>query len=533
MSGYDSQKSFDVEPFSRAALVRLLTELSPANSPHEIEARNHVDYLHRYLQEIGAKTIVVERNYIDRDYLEDFAAYYVKCFKPYRKTCARLHFFQVEFTTDNFVALLEGSTAALQVQRLQQGYCGFVVVKPLPQTIIGRTCLRTYPASTSRAYPAARRFPAHLFGISLQVDSTLPFQEQDNVVAACATSALWSVFQATALEFQHELMTPVEITRAATEHFPAETRMIPNRSGLSTAMMAHAIRSVGLEPVLLSLSNDAGALRANLYAYLSGRIPLIMGVRLIDVTDPAQPRSIGYHAVAVTGYNLDPQPSTVPVAPDFYVKAFRMNKVYVHDDQVGPFARMDFDGVLVNLPDANGNLVPHESLSTSWPDDAGSKQNVRALPTLLLIPLYHKIRIPYEDVLASVYDFDGFLGINRKAIGSTVLPEIEWDIRISNVNEVKGSFWMGGTIDPKVRARWLTSSMPRFLWRATGTSGVAQVFDILFDATDIHTSNDIHAFICYDRTINDLLQILAKNTTLSSVPAGAAKILRWIEAEQD
>jgi hypothetical protein len=72
--------------------------------------------------------------------------------------------------------------------------------------------LKTYPQEAGRSFPATRRFTANLFGISLDIPQTLPFQEQDSIVAACATSALWSVLQATAKEFQHALLTPIEIT---------------------------------------------------------------------------------------------------------------------------------------------------------------------------------------------------------------------------------------------------------------------------------------------------------------------------------
>jgi hypothetical protein len=527
-------RTFDVYPYSLDTLLQLISGLSPLNSKEAIAAKAHSVYLDGYLREIRANTIVVEKEYIDKDYLEDFAAYYVKCFRDYPKTCSRLHFFEVEFNVDDFESLLAGSTARLKAQQLQQSYCGFVVIKPLPQTIIGRTCLRTYSSSSSRSYPVARKFRSHLFGIHLTIDETLPFQEQDNVVAACATSALWSVFQATALEFQHALMTPVEITRAATDHFPAETRMIPNRSGLSTAMMAHAIRSVDLEPVLLSLRADEDAtLRANVYAYLSGRIPLLMGVRLYDLSMPKGQEFLGHHAVAIVGYNLNANAVGSQAAPDFQLKAGRIDKLYAHDDQIGPFARMAFDGLTVQLENPDGSIATSQSLSTSWPASDGSTTKVRAVPTMLLVPLYHKIRIRYEDAFESVCDFDGFLATIRHVVGETVVPRLEWDIRITDVNGLKQDIAIGGTITQAARLRWLTSSMPRFMWRATAATGQARVFDLLFDATDIHTSDGVHAMLCYDPTVEALLRTIATNPVLSGItdlPNGARKVLGWLGA---
>lgn len=132
-------------------------------------------------------------------------------------------------------------------ESLQQNYLGFIVVKPLPMTIIGRTCLVTYPkeGGKDRYFPIIRKYNVNLFGINLSVKS-LAFQEQDNVVAACAASALWSVLHGTGILFQHSILSPGEITKEATKQLPIETRTFPNK-GLSVEQMAHAIQSVNLD----------------------------------------------------------------------------------------------------------------------------------------------------------------------------------------------------------------------------------------------------------------------------------------------
>src|SRR5262249_17736969 len=98
---------------------------------------------------------------------------------------------------------------------------------PLPRTIVGRTCLKTYPHDSRRDFPITRDYEANLFGMPLRVES-LAFQEQDSVAAACATSALWSAFHGTGKQFQHPIPSPVEISKAATAHLPLDTRTFPN-----------------------------------------------------------------------------------------------------------------------------------------------------------------------------------------------------------------------------------------------------------------------------------------------------------------
>ena len=72
--------------------------------------RNHVraKYLSGYLQDLEAKTIIVEYEYTYGDYLDDFASYYVKCFHPYPRRCKRLHFFACPITRDKFLGLVRG-----------------------------------------------------------------------------------------------------------------------------------------------------------------------------------------------------------------------------------------------------------------------------------------------------------------------------------------------------------------------------------------------------------------------------------------
>ena len=50
-------------------------------------------YLARYLHALGAKTAVIENNYVDHDYLDDYSNYYAKCFDAPPRLCARVHFF--------------------------------------------------------------------------------------------------------------------------------------------------------------------------------------------------------------------------------------------------------------------------------------------------------------------------------------------------------------------------------------------------------------------------------------------------------
>ena len=461
---------YQVLPYGADALTQCLAEssLAPADV---VRGKLHHQYFSDYFSELDAKSIVVESDYVDHDYLDDFAAYYVRCFENYKRGTTRLHFFSLQFNEQDFRSALTTPHSWLSQQLLQDHYLGFVVVKPLPQTIVGRTCLKTYPSDSGRReFPILRKYSVNLFGISLNINS-LAYQEQDTVVAACATSALWSCFQGTGKLFQHAISSPVEITKAATSHVPENlpansARALPN-SGLTATQMALAVRDVGLEAYLVG-TPSAYVLNSTLYAYLRCRIPSILTFNLVDVFN-GQEQYMGAHAVAVTGFSLGKGQPEPYGQSGFLLRASRIDKIYAHDDQVGPFARMEHAQ----------STVPY--LATSW----RGYGSVEARPIFLLLPLYHKIRIPFDTVHDAILVVDAVLEDARQH-GFHGLDRPEWDIYLTTVGEFKRDVLdsMRLTLGPLVEET-LTAKLPRFIWRATARCGGEHHLDLLFDATGI------------------------------------------------
>lgn len=139
-----------VVPYSIKEFAEQLRAKSEAT--HElITAKLSAKYFEDYFSTVGVRTIVVEDPYIDHDYLDDFAAYYVRCFHPYKRHCTRLHFFAESFDEPRFweaVRVPDGRGAA----DLVESYRGFVVVRPLPQSVIGRTALAHYESDNGRRH---------------------------------------------------------------------------------------------------------------------------------------------------------------------------------------------------------------------------------------------------------------------------------------------------------------------------------------------------------------------------------------------
>lgn len=471
--------SFEVFPYSIDIFIGLLAQRANFTAENFKKGIRGV-YFDEYFREVKPRTIVVEGSYIDQHYLDDYAGYYVNCFHDYGKECTRLHFFSEPFDKNQFVEILKGLKPS---DFLQSCYLGFMVLKPLPHTVIGRTCLRTYNEKP-RFYPITRDYLANLFGINLIVKS-LAFQEQDKAAAACASSALWSIFQKTGQLFQHQIPSPFEITDAATKNFPPlvefvenlefQTRSLPSR-GLTLFEMAQAVKSVGLEPYLVQ-STKRFILTSTAYAYLRAKIPLLL---MIQVCHKDQ-TPVGKHAVALAGYRLQ-EGIAVDNQVDFATTSNRIEQFYVHDDQVGPFARMRWDG-------------QQTYLTTSY----GGPGTYIAKPETLLIPLATTIRIPFGTICDLVRELDTFMEEARISGALEIKADrIEWDIFLSSVQDFKKDIYESKKLDKNEKIKILTKSLPLYIWRATAYQGNTRLLELVFDSTDLEQGRLLLETVSYD-----------------------------------
>ena len=84
-------------------------------------------YIYRYLKDLEAKTCVVEKSYIDKDYMIDYQKFYSRSFSKVLRFTRRIHFFSQEFSGMDFAKKLEQG----KIGKIKKSYLGFAVVKPI------------------------------------------------------------------------------------------------------------------------------------------------------------------------------------------------------------------------------------------------------------------------------------------------------------------------------------------------------------------------------------------------------------------
>lgn len=485
-----------MHPFTTENLFRILS--NEKISPDEVQEHRQARYLSRYLADLEARSIVVEEDYTDGDYLDDFAEYYVRCWTPYQRRCRRLHFFDIELDDESLREILLDSRKHSRLQ--DPHYLGFVVARPLPSAIIGRSVLKTYPSDGGRRhYPATGEYRANLLGTELRLES-LAFQEQDTVLAACATVSLWSAFHQTARLFGTPTPTPTAITRSANT-VVHRVRAFPSQ-GLTFEQISYAIQDVGLQPEEVDV-DSATPLASLAYAYLRSQLPVILIVRV---------EGVGDHAVTLAGYSLkDRRVLDREVGPNEQTVrsiGLRIDELYGHDDQVGPFARMPI------RPHATVGPREFPVVLEGWTDESGASSK-RLLPLAVVVPVYHKIRLSYIDVHKILMTLDWLLD-------RTLLPgrdAAEWDAHLITTNEYKQSIHDQGGRYPEAEDL-LTYQHPRFIWRAVLRDGKGQtLLEILIDATDMPMprSFPVYRLVWHKEAFREDLRQMVTSSSMESL----------------
>jgi hypothetical protein len=460
-------------PYSDAALVDCFTN---NYTPSEyILKKWHYAYLKNYLGVSGlnSKTILVEDNYVSKDYLDDFTHYYVSCHTDYSKFCSRIHFFEQSFSEQEFKELL---LTDHDTNSIWDSYLGFIVVKPIPSTVIGFTVLRTYSNSNSfdeRNFWGTRKYKVHLFGKELSINS-LAFQEQDSVLAACATTAIWSMLNKASLDFHTILKSPGLITKDAGEMASDGSRLFPN-AGLNLLQICQAIYNSGLvseikqenyvlnatqnSPELKIVSNDYTKKIIN--AYSSIGIPIIL---VIHVPNGGQH---GLHAITVSGFKKQ-SPSHIAPKQEISWLSSNIDKIYAHDDQWGPFARISFNNEF--------------EIETPWSNSRGAYEP--SYVSSIVVPLFPKIRISYETIESITLGLDLILTL---FFNNSNVADLVWDIKLDFSENFK-SFVKSSNLDNTCKLAFLEKGLPKYIWLATCYIGDNRIMDFSFDATNVKSA---------------------------------------------
>jgi len=493
--------SIRVQRFTRPSFVRALAAASGGDAGR---APEQVKYLARYCAKLGARTVVQEHVYVDRHYMDEYAAYYSRMLTPPKHTVIRFHVFGSAFTarhlrTDLADALSSPSVRVRVQKRLSQKYLGFVSVRPLAAVPVGRTVLQKLRNGRGRHREiwATANYSVHLANLQLNVNG-LAFQQQDLAVGACATAALWSALSRVARREAMRAPTPAEVSEAAAKHLIPEGRAQPAVSGLTISQLCEAVRASGFAPERMHALTYPEIFMIGLHTYLLSGIPVLLALR-----------SGGEgHAVTAVGFQVGPRPHPVLQA-SIPVRSAYVTKLYVHDDRLGPYARAH-----VHPRPRTKTTRECLILGIDWPD----RRKEPWLVDSAIAPVYPKMRLSVRSLVTLA---EMFCGVMEHVVGASGRNALTVEFLYKRSGEYLAEL-SGRVPRPSLGSADFLQNIVLPRWCAVMRWYVAErpLCEFVFDTTDILRTGD-HARLPLLRALVCFQHQYAKNLALVSSVFGA------------
>ncbi len=295
----------------------------------------------------AVKGILIERNYIDKDYRSTFYNFYSKQGLRYRPDCIRLHLFDETVTFDEKSLKLR----ARDDPRLTDHYFGYIVLRPTRIATIGRSVLLPGIRRGSNRFIIKADHKVHVLGDTLIV-SGFPSMDQHRDISVCAHAACWSILRHYSERYRtyREFLTH-DITMMAQQFDPGG--LIPSK-GLALSHAERVFQEAGTFPVRVARGTTNAeqlSFYRQLIAYVDSGFPLFAAMQ----------RRVPGHAVAVVGYGLR-SPVKTPVIGIQYSWGEIESLAVVDDNHLpylsipingttGPYSAEDIDAFIVALPE--------------------------------------------------------------------------------------------------------------------------------------------------------------------------------------
>ncbi len=306
---------------SSADLSKLVDHISSEYNPKKVTRR-----LEEGITD-AVKAVLIEYNYIDKDYRSTYYHFYAKKGQRYKLDCVRLHFFDetVSFNEDNFQLNCNDD-------QLGHHYFGYMVLRPTGISTIGRTVLSASVRNGASGSIITALHKVHLLGYELTYQG-FPSMDQHTDISVCAHVACWAILRHYSECFNvHREYSIYDITLMTQQFNPGG--LIPSK-GLDVSHAERVFQTAGTYPVHIAREGiahdgnpvDDPSFFRQLIAYVESGFPLFAAT--YD------------HAIAIIGYKWK---APGIKKPDLEYAWDRVESLIVVDDNHLPYLSIPVDG---------------------------------------------------------------------------------------------------------------------------------------------------------------------------------------------
>ena len=370
---------------------KLIGILDVAFEPEAIawELKNNIS------SEVSA--ILIEHDYIDKDYRSTFYNFYAKMGRPYRQDCVRLHFFDEDVAFTELPLDLKGPDFWLE-----QHYFGYIVLRPTIAATLGRSLLSPRIRIGARGDVIQARHKVHLLGYTLSVWG-FPSMAQHADIAVCAHVSCWAILRHYSEQFaQHRELLMHDITMLAK---PLDPGGLTPSLGLNLYEAERIFQAAGCYPLMIvrEWDEDAGEwvdddrFFAQMLSYLDSGFPLFVSLQSEAMDNEG-------HAIVLAGYEW--RDGTEDSREGSSHVWSQVNSLLAVDDNMLPYSSVSIgDGSRSKVDVENYTAEDFDAFIVPLPDKIFyPAQAVESFSLDTMHPIYKAVLdLPEEDMLLRRY----------------------------------------------------------------------------------------------------------------------------------
>lgn len=374
---------------------------------------------------LQCELISIEYPYYESDYLSSYYIFYAKKLQTFPKTCYRLLFYK---------------------DRRANTLMGFITLRPTYEgSRLGKIFFDPHYLAEGKMSLILGPCKCHVGGSESTIN-IFPHMKQEGDVAVCAHVATWSVLRSFASRFHK--YPELTIGRIVEMVSPESERMIPSR-GLTAFQISQVFLDAGFSSVVLfnDLKNPR-LIKDALVSYIASGIPVVavltsrnhaisvvgLGKRLPEINGSLR-ELISTECPYESYWESKNEITTnVILSSRFY------NSIVVNDDNFFPYAMVHMKRASQGFGD--NSAIPY------------------AIPEIdrLIIPLYSRIQLTYEDVRTI---FLRLVAADSSQWGEPVICSIF----LTSANTYREYLNESCRhMNPDIRKILISLEMPRFIW---------------------------------------------------------------------
>jgi hypothetical protein len=225
----------------------------------------------------AVKGLLIEKEYVEKDYRSVYYNFYAKKANDYRRNCIRIHLFTDRVVFDGErgdLRLLEDEDADEDAfdDALSAHYLGFITLRPTQTDNIGRSIINPLAVRDGVGSVIVAEHKVHVLGHRLKAIG-FPWMMQHADISVCAHVACWSILRHYSERYsQHGEVLLHDITKLAQPFDPGG--LIPSH-GLTVEHAERIFYAAGMFPLLVE-REDAGskAFERQIISYLESGFPV-------------------------------------------------------------------------------------------------------------------------------------------------------------------------------------------------------------------------------------------------------------------